>query len=276
MLIGLKEILEIAEERNCAIPAFNVYNFEMAYGVMEAAEVRKAPVIFQIYTRMFDDDKGKFLAPTVLEMAHSLSVPATVHLDHGTGIKQIARALRAGFTGIMRDASTLPFADNIKELKGIVNICSQTGVGVEGELGHVGIAKNGDNESCNYTKVEDAVRFVEETGVSTLAVAIGTAHGRYPKAPVLQIERIREIHYATNIPLVMHGGSGVPDEQVRAAINAGIRKCNFSTDLCYAFLDSVNKVSRDIAAVDVYMSDPIVKVCEYAKSRIDLMGAGTV
>ena len=111
MLMGLKEILEIAEERNCAIPAFNVYNFEMAYGVMEAAEVRKAPVIFQIYTRMFDDDKGKFLAPTVLEMARSLSVPATVHLDHGTGIKQIARALRAGFTGIMRDASTLPFAD---------------------------------------------------------------------------------------------------------------------------------------------------------------------
>ena len=276
MLMGLKEILEIAEERNCAIPAFNVYNFEMAYGVMEAAEVRKAPVIFQIYTRMFDDDKGKFLAPTVLEMARSLSVPAAVHLDHGKGIKQIARALRTGFTGIMRDASTLPFADNIKELKEIVNICSQTGVGVEGELGHVGIAKNGDNESCNYTEVEDAVRFVEETGVSALAVAIGTAHGHYPKAPVLQIERIREIHDATNIPLVMHGGSGVPDEQVRAAINAGIRKCNFSTDLCYAFLDSVNEVSRDIAAVDVYMSDPIVQVCEYAKSRIDLMGAGTV
>lgn len=274
VLVGLKEILAMAEEKNCAIPAFNVYNFETAYGVMKAAENKRSPVIFQLYTRMFDDIKGELLAASVLEMARSMNTPAAVHLDHGAGTTQVVRALCAGLTGIMRDASTLPFEENIEVLKSVVEMCSKVDVGVEGELGHVGSALNRDNESGNYTEVEDAIRFVEETGVSALAVAIGTAHGRYPKAPVLQIDRIREIHEAVKIPLVMHGGSGVPEEQVRKAICAGIRKCNFATDLCFAFLDSINSVSRKIVAVDTYMKDPIESVCRYAESRIELTGAG--
>ena len=157
----------------------------------------------------------------------------------------------------------------------MVETCAHVGVQVEGELGHVGTTNDADMDE--FTTPEDAKRFVEETGVACLAVAVGTAHGRYKKPPKLDIERIRAIREATgNAALVLHGGSGVPDEEIRRAVAAGVRKMNFATDICYAFLDcclaELQKPDRAIA-VDNFMKKPIEAVKEFCISRIKLVGA---
>ena len=171
----------------------------------------------------------------------------------------------------MIDASAYELEKNIEITGNVCKICAELGVPVEGELGHVGSVN--DQEMGEFTKVDEAVRFVNETGVSALAVLVGTAHGRYKKAPRLDIDRIRDIKNAVQIPLVLHGGSGVPNEQLVAAIAAGIRKINFGTDLCYSFLDKVFETSRDKIAIDLFMKDAIKNVSEFAKSKIRLLGA---
>ena len=183
------------------------------------------------------------------------------------------RAGRYGATGVMIDKSTLSLEENIEGTKNVVDLCNAIGVQVEGELGHIGLAAQGDEQSVEYTEVEDAKKFVEQTGVAALAIMVGTAHGRYKKAPKLAIDRIREIHEATDAALVLHGGSGVPDEEIKAAIDAGIRKINFGTDLCYSFLDKVFEVSRDKVGIDLFMKEPIENVSEFAKGKIRLLGA---
>ncbi len=184
---------------------------------------------------------------------------------------EVLRALRYGATGIMIDASTLPLAENIAATKNVVDMCAECGVSVEGELGHVGTTK--DSVMAEYTKVDEAVRFVDETGVSALAVMVGTAHGHYKQAPVLAIDRIAEIHAATKAHLVLHGGSGVPDDQIRAAVAAGIRKVNFGTDVCCSFIDSVRAVDESIIALDLFMKEPTAAVKSFAVGKIKLLGA---
>lgn len=274
MYVDLKTILEIGEARKCAIPAFNVYNMESVLGVMNAAKETGAPVIFQMYSRLFDHQNARIAAPMILEAMKELDTPAAFHLDHGAGIPEVLRALRYGATGVMIDASTSPLEENIDITRQVVKLCAECGVSVEGELGHVGTAK--DTSISEYTDVEEAKRFVQETGVAALAIMVGTAHGRYQRAPVLDIKRIREIKEAAGIPLVLHGGSGVPDEQVRMAVEAGIRKVNFGTDLCYALLDSMFLVDRSIYALDLFMKDPIQAVTEFAISKIKLLGADVI
>ena len=271
MLVNLQTVLKMAEDGGFCIPAFNVYNMETVIGVLHAAEETKAPIIMQIYPRLMKEETGYFLSPCVLAAAARASVPVCFHLDHGPSELETTRSLRYGATGIMLDGSTLPFEENIALTRRVVETCAHLDVGVEGELGHVGFTK--DEEMDEFTTPEDAKRFVEETGVSCLAVAVGTAHGRYKQAPVLQIERIKEIKDEVKIPLVLHGGSGVPDEQIRLAVQAGIRKINFGTDLCYSFLDSVFAVDRKIYAIDLFMKDPIQAVKNFAVSKIQLLGA---
>lgn len=271
MLVNLKEILAVAEKGGFAVPAFNVYNMETVMGVIKAAEDMKAPVILQSYSRLFTNEEGYFLSPVVIAAAKKASVPVCFHLDHGASEHEVVRALRYGATGIMIDASNLNFEDNVKETKKIVDICAHVGIPVEGELGHIGSVN--DEGMGTFTDPDEAKKYVESTGVSALAILVGTAHGRYKKAPKLDIERIAKIKELTNIPLVLHGGSGVPDDQIRAAINAGIRKINFGTDLCYSFLDKVFETSREKIAIDVFMKDAIANVSEFAKSKIKLLGA---
>jgi ketose-bisphosphate aldolase len=175
----------------------------------------------------------------------------------------------------MLDGSTLPFEENIALTKRVVDTCSYLNVQVEGELGHVGMTS--DNNMDEFTTPEDAKRFVEETGVACLAVAVGTAHGRYKKPPKLDIERIKAIREATNnAALVLHGGSGVPDEEIQKAVKAGIRKMNFATDICYAFLDTclaeLQKPDRAVA-IDTFMKKPIEAVKDFCITRIKLVGA---
>ena len=150
-------------------------------------------------------------------------------------------------------------------------MAAEVGVTVEGELGEVGKAAEG--VSTDYTKVEDAARFVEETGVCALAVAVGTAHGHYKQAPVLAISRIAELHEGQKAHLVLHGGSGVPDDQIRAAVKAGIRKINFGTDVCCSLLDGIRAVDPSVLALDLFMKEPTNRVKEFAVSKIRLLGA---
>ena len=271
MLTGLKEILDMAEKGGFAVPAFNVYNMETVMGIIRAAEEAKAPVIIQSYSRLFTNGEGYFVSPIILAAAKQASVPVCFHLDHGAGLSEVTRALRYGASGIMIDKSALPLEENIDETKKIVDMCGAVGVAVEGELGHVGSVN--DSEMQEFTKVDEAERFVDETGVTALAILVGTAHGRYKKAPKLDIERIADIHKAVKAHLVLHGGSGVPDDQLQAAIKAGIRKINFGTDVCYSFLDKVFETSRDLVAIDLFMKDAIENVKAFALTKIDLLGA---
>ena len=236
MLTDMKTLLDIAEEKGCAIPAFNVYNAETALGAIFAAEEANSCVILQMYSRLFSNFEAQFMAPTILEAARKAKVKVAFHLDHGANERAHA-----------------------------------VGVSVEGELGHIGVAKDG--VSTEYTKVDEAKKFVEETGVDALAIMVGTAHGHYKQAPVLAIDRIAEIHAATKAALVLHGGSGVPDDQIQAAVKAGIRKINFGTDVCCAFLDEVRRPSPDRLAVDLFMKEPIQNVKRFCLSKIELLGA---
>lgn len=275
MLVNLKYVLDMAEEGGFCIPAFNVYNMESAMGALYAAEEMRAPIIMQVYPRLMKEDTGYFLSPVILAAAKKATVPVCFHLDHGPSELETTRSLRCGATGIMLDGSTLPFEENIALTRRVVEICKFVDVQVEGELGHVGTTNDADMDE--FTTAADAKRFVEETGAACLAVAVGTAHGRYKKPPKLDIDRIVEIRKATNnTALVLHGGSGVPDEEIRKAVQAGIRKMNFATDICYSFLDccleELQKPDRPIA-IDTFMKKPIQAVKEFCISRIKLVSA---
>jgi len=271
MLTNMTQLLNIADKRNCAIPAFNVYNAETALGVLAAAQEANACVILQMYSRLFTSYEAEFLSPSLVAAAQRSNVKVAYHLDHGASDEAVARAIRYGCTSVMRDASELPFEENAAVLKNVVRFAHDLGVDVEGELGHIGSAKDG--VSTDYTDVDEAVRYVKETGIDALAVMVGTAHGHYKQAPVLAIDRIAELKAATGIPLVLHGGSGIPDDQIIAAIKAGIRKINFGTDVCYALLDEVRRTSPDIVAVDLFMKEPTQAVKRFALEKIHLLGA---
>lgn len=271
MLTDMKTLLDIAEKKGCAIPAFNVYNAETALGAIFAAEEANSCVILQMYSRLFSNFEARFMAPAIVEAARNAKVKVAFHLDHGANDEVVTKALRWGCTGVMRDASTSSFEENVAILKNVVERAHAVGVSVEGELGHIGVAKDG--VSTEYTKVDEAKKFVDETGVDALAIMVGTAHGHYKQAPVLALDRIAEIHAATKAHLVLHGGSGVPDDQIQASVKAGIRKINFGTDVCCSFLDEVRRTSPDLLAVDLFMKEPIQNVKRFCLSKIELLGA---
>ena len=274
MLCNLQTILKGAEKEGFAVPAFNVYNMETVMGVVQAAEELRSPVIMQFYSRLATTGVADYLAPVILRAAGKTDIPVCMHLDHGANFEAAAIAVRNGATGIMVDFSTLPLKENIEKTAKTAQFLKPLGIGVEGELGHIGVAANGDESvSAEYTNPDEAKEYSEKTGVAALAVMVGTAHGRYKKAPRLDIARIEKIKELTGIPLVLHGGSGVPDDQIKAAISAGIRKVNFGSDLCYSFLDALFGVDRSICAVDLFMKDPIESVKQFASSKIKLLGA---
>lgn len=275
MLVTLGEIISAAEAGGYCVPAFNVYNAESIMGVIEAAEELSAPVIIQVYPRLVNEDIGYYIAPVALAAARRASVPVCFHLDHGPSEKQVTRMLRWGATGIMIDGSTLPFDENARLTRHIVEVCSEVGVEVEGELGHVGSVN--DAAMDDFTDPAEAAEFVKRTGVCCLAVLVGNAHGHYKKRPKLDIERIRAIREATGgIPLVLHGGSGIPDDLVKEAIKAGIRKMNVGTDVCCAFAEGatreLNNPERSLA-IDIFMKPAIASVKGLAMEKIKLTGA---
>ncbi len=275
MLVTLKKVIDMAENGNFCIPAFNVYNMETVMGVAEAAEELRAPVIMQVYPRLFNEEAGYYLAPVILAAAKKMTVPVCFHLDHGPSEYEVIKALRLGASGIMFDGSEHSFEDNVALTKHIADICGTVGVQVEGELGHIGSVN--DDGMDEFTNPDDAAEFVRRTGVACLAVLIGNAHGHYKKPPKLDIERVKAIRKATGgIPLVLHGGSGIPDDQVKAAVAAGIRKMNIGTDVCCAFADGakaeLDNPGRSLA-VDLFMKPSIESVKRLAEEKIRLVGA---
>lgn len=275
MLVTLKQIIDMAEKGGYAIPAFNVYNTETVMGVIKAAEEERAPVIIQVYPRLLNEEVGYYLCPAVIAAARKATVPVCFHLDHGPSELEVMKALRWGATGIMYDGSVHPYEENIANTKHIVETCASIGVEVEGELGHVGSVN--DDAMEEYTDPKEAADFVKRTGVCCLAVLIGNAHGHYKKTPKLDIERVKAIREATGgLPLVLHGGSGIPDDQVKAAIKAGIRKMNIGTDVCCAFAEGTKETLDDpkrSLAIDLFMKHPIETVKKLAVEKIRLVEA---
>lgn len=271
MISDLKEILTDAKKEKYAVPAFNVYNMETVVGVLRAAEEQNSPVIVQCYSRLFKEETASYIAPIVHAAAEKLSIPVCFHIDHGQTENEIVRALRCGCTGVMIDASVLDYEENKKLTKEIVKIAAYNGVTVEGELGHVGSVY--DEVMGEFTDPDQAADFVSDTGVHALAVLVGNAHGTYKKPPKLDIARIAKISETTQIPLVLHGGSGIPGSEIKEAIAAGICKINFATDVCNAFLDKVFATSRAVGALDNFMKGPIDAVREFAVEKIQLLGS---
>ncbi|MBE6607984.1 MAG: class II fructose-bisphosphate aldolase [Ruminococcaceae bacterium] len=275
MLVNLDYVLSVADKGKFCVPAFNVYNMETVMGVIEAAEEAKAPVILQVYPRLINGGSGYYLAPIILAAAKQASVPVCFHLDHGPSEKEVIKTLRYGATGIMIDGSAYPFDENVALTKKIVEMCHDVGVPVEGELGHIGSVN--DEVMDEFTSPDEAGEFVKLTGVSCLAVLIGNAHGHYKKPPKLDIDRVGAIHEAVKgLPLVLHGGSGIPEDQVKAAIKAGVRKMNIGTDVCCAFIEGVGAEYANPAksiGIDLFMKNPIECVKKLALEKIYLTGA---
>lgn len=243
-LTTTKKMLEDAQNSCYAVGAFNVENMEMVMAVIEAAEELNAPVIMQTTPSTVKYAGMNFYLANVKAAADHAKVPVALHLDHGSSFDLAMQALRIGYTSIMIDGSHESFEDNIAITKAVVQACAPSGIPVEAELGKVG-GKEDDldgGEGDGYTNPEQAKEFVERTGATSLAIAIGTAHGLYKGEPKLDQERLSEIRQVVSVPLVLHGASGVPDEAVREAIHRGICKVNYATELRIAYSDGVKEV----------------------------------
>ena len=236
MYVSMKPLLEHAAANNYAVMAANALNMEMARAVISAADEKQAPLIIILGgMAMAKHSAAELMVPMIKRLAEETTAPIALCLDHGKDIYKVAYALHNGFSSIMLDGSQYSMEENIEKTKQIVDICHSIHVGVEGEIGHVGQAANldGRDESL-YTRPEDAAYFAKETGVDCLAVAIGTAHGKYPKGfvPHINFELLKKIKDATgNMPIALHGGSGSGDENIIKAVEAGINKINLATDL---------------------------------------------
>ena len=232
MLVTLKDILADAQTNHYAVGAFNVIGDVMLRTILETAEANEAPVIVMGLAADLEGAGWTYIAGLAKLAAEYHNIPVCLHLDHCYDLDFIAQAVDHGFTGVMYDGSSLPFEENVKMTRAAVEIAHPHGVSVEAELGHVGgsdLAETQHVESV-FTEPDDVAKFVEQTGVDALAVSIGTGHGRYRSLPTLNIERLIELTEATDVPLVMHGGSGTPDDQVRNAVAHGITKLNVFTD----------------------------------------------
>ena len=238
MYVNMKYILDNANRDGYAVMAINCVNMEMARAAIEAANEEHSPIIVQFGVgQMAKLAHPTEMVPMIKAMAERADVPVCLNLDHGPSLEAELDAIKMGFSNVMIDASSLPYEENVKRTRQVVDLAHAKGISVEAELGHVGQAADGDGRTDDmYTNVEQAVKFVEETGCDALAVAIGTAHGKYPEGyvPVLDFGRLAELKAALKMPLVLHGGSGSGEENIRKAVAGGINKINVCTDAFHA------------------------------------------
>jgi fructose-bisphosphate aldolase class II len=246
MLMNMRDLLAVAHAHHFAVPAFNISSNMLLAGVMEASEEMQSPVILAIHPDELSFVRPSFVKAAV-EEAIKATVPVCIHLDHGSSVAQIMEAIQCGFTSVMIDASAFPLEENIAISRRIVELAHPINVSVEGELGTIGTTGPEAEAGADviiYTNPDDVVAYVEATGVDTLAVAIGTSHGIYPKdrEPELQLDLLKEIASRVDIPLVLHGGSANPDEEIAAAVKLGINKINISSDIKDAFYQKCREV----------------------------------
>ena len=242
MLVNLNDVLIDAQKKHYAVGLFNTIDTDMLEGVISAAEELCSPVIIGTAEVLLPYGELNLISPSVIAAAKAAKVPVVVHYDHGHTVERCKQALDLGFTSIMFDGSAGDTAENLKTTAEMVKLAHSMGVTVEGEIGHVGEAVTDDGATDDmYTTPQEAVDFVAATGVDALAVAIGTAHGVYRTKPRLDLGRLAEIRAAIDTPLVLHGGSGLSDDDFRNAIAGGIAKVNIFTDLCRAGLSAIHK-----------------------------------
>jgi fructose-bisphosphate aldolase, class II len=275
-----KSILDVANEHNFAIPAFNISDWAMFTGIMDISEEKDAPVIIAIHP----DEVSHIttdLIPAMHSRAHRSSVPVAIHWDHGGTYEQMITAINAGFTSVMIDASLQPFDENVALTRKVVEAAHAVGIQVEGELGTIGANDSyGESGAAEiiYTNTADAVRFVEQTGVDSLAIAIGTSHGLYPsdKNPELRHDLLEEIKAAVGIPLVLHGGSANPDSELARAVSLGINKINISSDIKVSYHNRMRQIlgtDERLREPNAIQPEPIAAMKVTAAEKIDLFGA---
>lgn len=245
MLVTLREVLKDAQEKKYGVGLFNTVNLEMAKGVLAAAEELKSPVIIGTAEVLLPYASLEELAYFLVPMAKKASVPVVLHYDHGLTDKKIVEAMRLGFSSIMYDCSTDTYENNIARVAQMVKIADMFGASVEGELGHVGANDESAGDDSIYTEPEQARDFAQRTGVDALAVAIGTAHGAYKEKPRLDIGRLAEISRTVPVPLVLHGGSGLSDEDFKNCVANGISKINIFTDINCAAAKAAHDFYRE-------------------------------
>ena len=248
-LATLKEVLEIAERTNTAIPGFNIDNIEIPEAIMEAAEVENCPVILTIGQGAINAGGLRHLPDVVRRIAESSSVPVVMHLDHSESYEQVIACLRAGFTSVMYDGSHYPFEENVRESQAVVRAAHAVGVSVECELGAISGVEDGISHSnTNLVDLDEVKRFIAVVDCDALAVGIGNAHGIYKGTPNLDFGRLEACRKLGAPPLVLHGGSGIPEEMIKKAISLGIRKINVATEVRLAFMEGLKSAvgSRDI------------------------------
>ncbi|EAC7121907.1 ketose-bisphosphate aldolase [Listeria monocytogenes] len=276
MLVNMKQLLEVAKENKFAVGAFNVADSNFLRVVVEEAEKNNAPAIIAVHPTELDFTKDDFFQYVLARIKNS-PVPFVLHLDHGDNMGDVMRAVRCGFSSVMIDGSLLPFEENIRVTKEVVEVCHTLGVSVEGELGTIGKTGNsieGGVSEIIYTKPEEAEEYISRTGVDTLAVAIGTAHGIYPKdkEPKLRLDILKEIKDLVHIPLVLHGGSANPDAEIAAAVEIGIQKVNISSDYKYAFYKKCREIlsTTELWDANAIYPDCIDAAKEVVKYKMEL------
>ena len=281
MLMNGRDLLAVANENYFAIPAFNISDYAMGKGIFEISERLRAPLIVAIHPDEMAH-LGRDALPALIQRAHRSSVPVAIHWDHGGTYEQMLEAIQFGFTSAMIDASMQPFEENVAITKKVVDAAHSVGLSVEGELGTIGKLDEQAEEgvavsAITFTDPAEAVEYVRRTGVDSLAVAIGTAHGLYPKhvKPELRLDLLQEIKALLPIPLVLHGGSGNPDDEIGQSVKLGVNKINISSDIKVAYHDRMREVLADTTLREPNLVQPpaIAAMQEVAAQKIHLFGA---
>lgn len=276
MLINGKQLLDVASEHDFAIPAFNVADYHMFNGLMEIGEEKQAPLIIAIHPNEISL-LGFDVVQAIRARINRSPIPVAIHWDHGASHAQVVAAIQGGFTSVMIDKSMEDFDTNVALSRQVVETAHPVNVSVEGELGTIGtMDRAASGDGIIYTKPEDAVTFVEQTGVDSLAIAIGTRHGIYPSdvTPKLELGLLKEIKAAVGIPLVLHGGSNNPDDEIGEAARTGVNKINISSDIKVAYHEKLREILKDtsLREPDAIQPPALEAMKAVAAQKIDLFG----
>lgn len=280
-LIAFRELLDDSKKRKYGVFATNAFTFEMIETIFQAAEERRSPIIIMIAEDLFSFLNPGLVGPTVLEMIEDLNVPVVFHLDHGKTLDLVIKSMKYGYNSVMYDGSSLPLNQNIQVIKKLKGIARPLNIGVEGEVGMVGGLEDRevpiDEQEINekdFTNVEDAVRFVDETDADALAVAVGTIHGRFRFKPKLDFERIKKLRDAVKVPLVLHGSSGLSDSDFKQAIECGITKINYFTGIVNTATDETKKMMKKDDFSYLHLNKEVMKAVKIEIAKmLDLFGS---
>ncbi len=276
MLMNMKDLLAVANKNNFAVPAFNISDYNMFNGIIEAAEEKNAPVIIAIHPDELSHTTPE-MVKGIIERLNKSFVPSVIHLDHGASFGQVILAIQSGFTSVMIDASSKPYKDNVAVCQKVAEAAHAVNVSVEGELGTIGNTDSVETTAPDeilYTDPEQAKDFVEKTGIDCLAVAIGTCHGIYPKdkKPELRIDILDAIKKIVEVPLVLHGGSSNKDSEIAKSVEHGVNKINISSDIKAAYYEKMREVLKDESLREPNQIQPpcLVAMKEVAYQKIEL------